>query len=393
MKGLFVHSHVFGLKDNQYYSEGKLTYDMWKSRYLHYLDYLYVAGRKKNINDVTNFNLSSGKDVSHITLANLSSPKDRMTKRKSVYNTLKKYIIEKNIDVVIVRLPSIHGLIAMKIARRLNKKLIIEMVGDPFNSLWYHGNFFGKLLAPVSYLRHKKVLKKSNNIIFVTENYLQNRYKKNYKSYNTVNISNVNLPRNTEFDINHRIRTENLTRKSIIKIATIGSYSSRYKGIDTGIKTISELVSKGYNAHLYILGSGNKETYKKLIIKKKLENHIHYVAPIKGGKEVLNWLDDFDFYIHPSLTEGLPRALIEAMSRGLPVVATNVGGIPELLDNNMQIKIKDYNSMVNIIIELINDVDKYNYQVLRNYNKSKDYNQKSLASKRKKFWNNILKEQ
>src|SRR5699024_3576848 len=143
------------------------------------------------------------------------------------------------------------------------------------------------------------------------------------------------------FDVNTKILNQNLSNKQKINIATIGSYSSKYKSIDTGIKTMNLLKKKGYNAHLYILGSGNKNYYIKLIKELDVIENIYVVWLIEGGKEVLKWLDDFDFYIHPRLTEGLPRALIEAMSRGLPAGATNVGGIPELIEKAMQFNKKD----------------------------------------------------
>src|SRR5699024_12791416 len=109
----------------------------------------------------------------------------------------------------------------------------------------------------------------------------------------------------------------------------------------------------------------------------------------EGGKKVLEWLDNFDFYIHPSLTEGLPRSLIEAMSRGLPIVATNVGGIPELLEENVLVEPRDYKNMSEILINLINNENYYNNQVIKNFEKSQDYNSDYLKLKRDIFWSKI----
>ena len=52
---------------------------------------------------------------------------------------------------------------------------------------------------------------------------------------------------------------------------------------------------------------------------------------LPSGQPVLNWLDDIDIYVQPSFQEGLPRALVEAMSGGRPAFASTTGGIPELL--------------------------------------------------------------
>jgi len=51
----------------------------------------------------------------------------------------------------------------------------------------------------------------------------------------------------------------------------------------------------------------------------------------QGGSEVAKWLDQLDVYLQPSYQEGLPRATIEALNRGLLVIGSTAGGIPELL--------------------------------------------------------------
>lgn len=49
--------------------------------------------------------------------------------------------------------------------------------------------------------------------------------------------------------------------------------------------------------------------------------------------KVFTWLDSIDIYAQPSRQEGLPRAMIEAMSRGIPCIGAKTAGIPELIDN------------------------------------------------------------
>jgi glycosyltransferase involved in cell wall biosynthesis len=68
----------------------------------------------------------------------------------------------------------------------------------------------------------------------------------------------------------------------------------------------------------------------------------------------------------PSRTEGLPRALVEAMARGLPAVGTDVGGIPELLDSRCIVRPDDDRALAGALAELLRHADLWEEQSRRN---------------------------
>ena len=87
------------------------------------------------------------------------------------------------------------------------------------------------------------------------------------------------------------------------------------------------------NIRLFIYGRGHlKEKIKEYIDKNNLQDHVY----LKGFlSEIRSILHCFDFLVHPAQKEGLGIALLEAASLQLPIVATRVGGIPEIVHNNV----------------------------------------------------------
>lgn len=383
---LFVHSHIFKYDEQGIaYSEGKLTYNSWK-RYLNHFDELVVAGRAENIKDkdIVNLNVSSGSNVKHYKLPSVSKIKNRFKLKRKLNNELT--VLVKEADGIIARLPSIHASEAIKLAKKYKKPYAIELVGDVYTSLWYHGSVFGKVLAPISYIKIKKIIKEAPYVLYVTKNYLQEIYPAENARL-TIDCSNVEI--NIENEIIEKRMCKIHEKKSTIKLGLIGSYSSKYKGIDTAIKSLKMLIEDGFNVELFILGSGNSNWIEKMVTDLKVTNKVHLCGSLPAGKEVNHWLDKIDIYIQPSLTEGLPRALIEAMSRGCPCVASNVGGIPELLDSNMIHEPNNVKSLSLKVKFLIENKDKLNEQSIRNYEESKYYSAENLANRRNYFWNSF----
>lgn len=99
----------------------------------------------------------------------------------------------------------------------------------------------------------------------------------------------------------------------------IGSLKNNIKGIDTAIKSLSLI---NCSIELRVLGGGDTEKWRKLAEDEGVNDLVYFDGKLQSGAAVYEWLDNIDLYIQPSYQEGLPRALIEAMSRGCPSIGS-----------------------------------------------------------------------
>lgn len=356
------------------------------------------------------FNLfSSIEMVSRIVITdknieNLSAIEDKRVKfydipRYSIKNNKLDFIKNKEMnklmidrigqtDAVIIRLPSPSGYKGLKILKKLNKKYIIELVGCPFDSLWNHG-VIGKILAIPEYLRLRHIMGQEKNVIYVTKSFLQKRYP--CKS-NSLGCSDVIIDSITDNKVLEQ-REEKILKHNtndLFIIGLIGHVESNIKGIDIAIKAIKELLRNNINVKLLILGNGNPSRWEKQIIRLGIKENIVFCGTIPSGAKVLDWLDRLDLYIQPSNQEGLPRAVVEAMSRGLPIVGSNVGGIPELLlEESIHMK-KNYIDLYEKISFLLTNKVKMLEHSKINYNNSMNYLKEILDAKREIFMKEVF---
>lgn len=105
------------------------------------------------------------------------------------------------------------------------------------------------------------------------------------------------------------------------------------KGYDVLVETIDILVNKsGFtNIHVYVLGSVSLKSNLKLLIKRShLESYFEFVGFVKSNS-VKEYFDKSHILFMPSRTEAMPLAAIEAVLYDMPIIATNVGGLPEII--------------------------------------------------------------
>jgi glycosyltransferase involved in cell wall biosynthesis len=104
------------------------------------------------------------------------------------------------------------------------------------------------------------------------------------------------------------------------------------KGITVLIRA-AETVLKKHQAKFIVIGDIQDEDYyhecQELVEELGLKDHFRFTGHVNS----LEWYHHVDIFVLPSLSEGVPYALLEAMSCGLPCVCTAVGGVPEILSD------------------------------------------------------------
>ncbi|MEB6341990.1 glycosyltransferase [Mammaliicoccus sciuri] len=373
MKLLFIHDFPVEKYEDNYYSIG-FSHKIW-NRYLPVFDEMLINSRVKNVKSVESINQSNSEKVKFKTINSYKSPKSLFFNHKEIIQTLTISIKES--DGVLIRLPSVLGFLAALICKKLNKPYIVEVVGAAFDAYWFHGTFFGKLLATPMEILQKKAVKNASVAIYVTKKYLSNKYPSKGKEYR--GVSNVESVESFK---------KNLEINKKIKIGLIGSTFVGYKGHDVAIKAVSKLVDNGYDITLEFVGDGPGQKIQNLAKKYKIENRVKFKGKIYE-KSILNeWFRNLDLYIQPSLTEGHCRAIVEAISNGVPTLASNVGGNSDSVNEKYLFNPKDSKKLMQLIKRNIDSIEFRKKNIEENKHNISSYNVKDIQDKRE----NALKE-
>lgn len=134
---------------------------------------------------------------------------------------------------------------------------------------------------------------------------------------------------------------------------------SDVKGHKFLIEAISRVVRSINTIQLFIIGEGKEEQKLHTQVKNLgLESNVVFIRSLKGSLKALSAIDIFAM---PSLQEGLGLSIMEAMGFGLPIIASDVGGIRNLIKDDYDgrlVKPQDVEGLSNAIIELLQNKDK-----------------------------------
>lgn len=379
MKVLFCYDGpIVKNNENNYY--GIAINDEMLIRYEKIAENINIAIRVKTLcnDDISKFSLINKQKYNIIECPNLLSIKGFLFNRKKCKKIIEEQV--KKADYIIARLPSMIGNLSIKIAKKYKRPYLVELVGCPWDALWNHSTK-GKIIAPYMWYITKRRISNAPNVIYVSNKFLQNRYPTKGKE---LSCSDVVLEKIDDSVLEKRLNK--ITENNNIVIGTLGAINVKYKGQQYVIKAVNKLKKQGINLEYEIVGGGDNQYLSKLIKKYKLEENVKILGKIEH-KEVFKWLDNIDIYIQPSNQEGLCRALVEAMSRACPCIASNVGGNPELIDKKYIFRKKNVKNLMNKIKNMSSEEMKEQAKI--NFNKAKKYDKEKLEKKRNKFYEEI----
>ncbi len=296
--------------------------------------------------------------------------------------------IEK-VDMVFGYVPAINAEVAMGIAHKTGKPYLAFLVGCIWDGLW-NQDWKRKIAAPYRFLLTKHTMKHTDYAMYVTNQFLQNRYPSPAKK--NLGLSDVVLEKIDDYILEKRLLKINERKEGdLIKIATVAMLNQKFKGQRFVIRAIRKLKDMGYkNYKYYLIGGGDDSALRKLTHELELTDEIVFVGKVSHEK-VFELLDDIDIYIQPSLQEGLPRSVVEAMSRGLPCIGAATGAIPELLDPRRIAKRKSVDDLVSAILTL-SSKDEMAKDAERNFQEAKKYECERLDKLRNNFYKEIADE-
>lgn len=279
------------------------------------------------------------------------------------------YRLLKDDALLIINYPSSTGLFLILFAYLFKLPYVVEVASD---SDTYREKRFGLLVQILSNLIGKLCVPKASGALYVAQ-FLRDKW----SCDNGLILSNVHIE---EIGNVKSFRDE----KDKFKITTVGAISYR-KGIDIIIDEFARL-NITRKIELNIVGPVIDKGLKQRIDNILIPNVDIICHGILKKDEVFALLDISDLYLQASRSEGLPRSVIEAMSRGVPVVSSNLPGLKGIVDDQFQFKLNHKGGLSNILKNLLSKPDILERMSLRSIAVSNGFRIEISRKKRLEFY-------
>jgi glycosyltransferase involved in cell wall biosynthesis len=292
----------------------------------------------------------------------------------------------------------VHSQVANSVEDWLTRRSVpysLEVTADPYDVLGPAANRHP--VAPIArrYFtrRMQRQCQRAVAVSYVTQSYLQQRYppaselgaggKASDAPQCVMAVSDVSLA-SESFVSQPRA---GLHDPSCLRIVFVGTLGSFYKGPDLLVEAAAICKRQGIPVRVRFIGSGQQMgSLQKRCIRLGVQQEIAFAGNVTAGDPVRRELDQADLFVLPSRAEGVPRAMLEAMARGLPCLGTAIGGIPELLHEEDLVPPDNPAALAKAITEVFSSQAKVQRMSARNLLKASEYSTAVLAHQRRKFY-------
>jgi glycosyltransferase involved in cell wall biosynthesis len=263
----------------------------------------------------------------------------------------------------------------------------VEVIGDPYD-LFAPGAFPEKMrpLYRTWFSRRLRLqCARATAAAYVTERGLQMRYPPAPGAFVSY-FSDVDL----EEDAFVTSPRKTFEKKGPTTLIMVGSLEQLYKGPNILVEAVALALRRGADVQLVLAGEGKRrQDLERQVENLGIKDRVEFLGQVPAGHGVRKHLDAADVFVLPSFQEGLPRAMIEAMARGLPCLGSAVGGIPELLSPQDLVPPGDVLALADQIYEVTGDPGRMAQMSIRNLDKASNYREQSLRERRVHFYQQV----
>ena len=274
------------------------------------------GGMTSVVDNYFNYGLNQKVDLKYIETIN---DKNKFLKAlKEIKGKIEFLTNVKKYDIIHIHMASRRSTFRkgkyVRIAKKFNKKVILHIHGAEYKIFFNECNEKQKKYVI-------KTLNLADKIIVLSEEWKEYFSKLVNPQKIVVIYNSIVLPE----DLKKDLETQNLL--------FLGRFGKR-KGIYDLIEVVSKLIVNYPNLKLYAGGDGEIEKVETMIKNKNMEKNVQLLG-WATGKEKERILKDASFYVLPSYNEGMPISLIEGMAYKNVCISTDVGGIPKVINNNV----------------------------------------------------------
>jgi len=368
------------------WTDTMFPYAFW-TRYLAVFDQVQVMARVREVPlPSPGWKEASGENVSFAAVPYYLGPWQYLWRRGAVNRAVRSAL--KTEAAVILRVPSRIGAHLERWLLHSRRPYGVEVVGDPYD-VFAPGAFRHPLRPFFRWWfprRLKSQCRRACAAAYVTEEALQRRYP--CPAY-TVGVSDVELSPAAFVPGPRPVRRGS----GPYTLITVGSLNHFYKAPDVLIEAVGGCVREDWDLRLVLVGDGKYRTeLESRAAALGLDARVRFAGQLPAGEAVREELDQADLFVLPSRQEGLPRAMVEAMARGLPCIGSTVGGIPELLPPEDLVPPGDVQALMSKLVEVLGDPERLARVAARNLEKAGAYRDEVLEARRRAFYQRVKEE-
>jgi glycosyltransferase involved in cell wall biosynthesis len=244
-----------------------------------------------------------------------------------VANTLAMFSAIRKSDVVMLRLPSMNCVIAFALSLIWRRPMVTYYVGDQLKIVREGTKYSGRVkkhlavfAATINRVIETEIIKRSRVAFFLGSDLKRTFDGVNKRSY----VTFTSLVRKEDIVIRR------VCENKVIRIVYAGRLAHE-KGLAYLMEAFRRIEVDGRDVEMVVVGDGDLLGWlKDFVISNRLVGKV-LILGYQNWDMLNRILLDCDIFVMPSVSEGIPKVLLEVMAKGLPIVATNVGGIPDII--------------------------------------------------------------